>query len=229
MSAGGAAAAAPPPLRRVRGMGSAVGQGVEGHREGLRVETPAGPLVRLLWRDKATEAVLDFLRSTKVGCLVTLGRPSGEERWRMARAKRVGRSPFKECTFPLFPFLPLLHTMALRAARGTINKLIAHTHTHPSCIPHNHPHSSACSAKLRSLPMARDSSAVERVPRHDLAMASLSEGLSSMPPGTPRQPPRKSRSPKRRICYRAPRRRSDTAQEGGRKRDVSQFLSTRVR
>ena len=38
-----------------------------------------GPLVRPLWKDKATEAVLDFLRSTRVGCLVTLMRPPEEE------------------------------------------------------------------------------------------------------------------------------------------------------
>ena len=35
--------------------------------------------VRLLWKDKATEAVLMFLESTKVGCMVTLRRPPEEE------------------------------------------------------------------------------------------------------------------------------------------------------
>ena len=30
------------------------------------------PSVRLLWKEKATEAVLDFLRDTRVGCMVTL-------------------------------------------------------------------------------------------------------------------------------------------------------------
>ena len=38
-----------------------------------------GPLVRPLWKDKATEAVLDFLRSTGVGCPATPRRPPEEE------------------------------------------------------------------------------------------------------------------------------------------------------
>ena len=44
----------------------------EGHREGMRVETPEAPSVRLLWREKATEAVLAFLRDARVGCMVAL-------------------------------------------------------------------------------------------------------------------------------------------------------------
>ena len=43
------------------------------------METPAGPSVRLLCKDTATEAVLNFLSSTSVGRLVTLRRPPEEE------------------------------------------------------------------------------------------------------------------------------------------------------
>ena len=35
--------------------------------------------VRLLWKYKATEAVLRFLESAKEGCMVTLRRPPEEE------------------------------------------------------------------------------------------------------------------------------------------------------
>ena len=39
---------------------------------------PSVRSVRLLWEEEATEAVLYFLRDTKVGCVVTL-RPPEEE------------------------------------------------------------------------------------------------------------------------------------------------------
>ena len=50
-------------------MGLAAGEDVERCREGLQAETPPGPSFGLLWEDKATKAVLDFLKSTRVGCL----------------------------------------------------------------------------------------------------------------------------------------------------------------
>ena len=40
---------------------------VEEDEQGLRVETPKGPVVRLLWKEKVVEAVLEFLRDTRVG------------------------------------------------------------------------------------------------------------------------------------------------------------------
>lgn len=49
---------------------------MEGDREGLQVEAPAGH--RLLW-DRAMEAVLHFLENTWVECMATLRRPPEEE------------------------------------------------------------------------------------------------------------------------------------------------------
>ena len=40
---------------------------------------PKAPSVKHLWEDKATEAVLDLLRDTRVGCMVNVGRLPGEE------------------------------------------------------------------------------------------------------------------------------------------------------
>ena len=67
-SAGGVTAGSgsrAPPLRQMQGMGPAAGEDMEGHREGLQAEAPAGPSIRLLWKDKATEVASDFL-STRV-------------------------------------------------------------------------------------------------------------------------------------------------------------------
>ena len=41
---------------------------------------PKTPSVRRLCKDKATEAVLDFLRDTRVGCMVNVRRLLREER-----------------------------------------------------------------------------------------------------------------------------------------------------
>lgn len=41
---------------------------------------PKAPSAKHLWKDKATDAVLEFLKVTRVECLVTVGRlPRGEE------------------------------------------------------------------------------------------------------------------------------------------------------
>ena len=42
------------------------------------VESPKGPSVRLLWDQGATETVLNFLRDTRAGCIVTLRTPVEE-------------------------------------------------------------------------------------------------------------------------------------------------------
>ena len=50
-------------------------------REGLRVETPPGPRIRTLFgEERATPAVLDFLRDTKVGKFVSLAALGGDAR-----------------------------------------------------------------------------------------------------------------------------------------------------
>ena len=58
-----------PPVYGVQGMGTPNQKVVEGHREGSGVETSQTPSVRWLWREKSTGAVLDFLGSTRVGCI----------------------------------------------------------------------------------------------------------------------------------------------------------------
>ena len=40
---------------------------------------PKSPSAKHLWKDKATEAVLEFLKGTRVGCLVTVRRLPREE------------------------------------------------------------------------------------------------------------------------------------------------------
>ena len=40
---------------------------------------PKSPSAKHLWRDKATEAVLESLKGTRVGCLVTVRRLPREE------------------------------------------------------------------------------------------------------------------------------------------------------
>ena len=45
----------------------------------MRWERPRAPSVRYLWEGKATDAVLEFLRTTKVGC-VGVGRVPLEDR-----------------------------------------------------------------------------------------------------------------------------------------------------
>ena len=42
-------------------------------------EHPRVPLVKWLWKEEATEAVLDFLQDTRVGCMVTVRRPLEDE------------------------------------------------------------------------------------------------------------------------------------------------------
>ena len=61
---------------------------MEGHREVLQVETPTGTSVGLLRKNGATEAVLDFLKSTSVGCLETLRWPPEEKKWEDSECER---------------------------------------------------------------------------------------------------------------------------------------------
>ena len=68
----------PPPFHRVPGLVTAGQVAVEGYREGVRVETPK-PSVKWLWKEKATEAALRFLRDTRVGCISTRRKPPEEE------------------------------------------------------------------------------------------------------------------------------------------------------
>ena len=65
---------------------------MEGYREGARVETPKPPSVRWLWKEKSAEAVLGFLRGTRVGCISTRRKPPEErdEGWEEAGAGNEG-------------------------------------------------------------------------------------------------------------------------------------------
>ena len=46
-------------------------------REGMRAKTPKSPSVKWLWKEKATEAVLDLLRDTRVECVATRRKTPG--------------------------------------------------------------------------------------------------------------------------------------------------------
>ena len=58
----------------------------------MRWEWPRTPSVLYLWEGKATDAVLEFLRTMKVGC-VGLGRVPPEDRGEEKSGEEGGRSP----------------------------------------------------------------------------------------------------------------------------------------
>ena len=72
------ATVAPPPLRELPSVDPTGQKVVERYREGMWVETPKGPSVKLLVDERATEAVLDFPRDTKVGCTIAIRPQEGE-------------------------------------------------------------------------------------------------------------------------------------------------------
>ena len=59
----------PPPVYGVQGMGTPDQEAVEGLGKAQGWRHPRAPSVRCLWREKSTGAVLDFLGSTRVGCI----------------------------------------------------------------------------------------------------------------------------------------------------------------
>ena len=63
------------------GPGAPGHEAVEGYREGVRVETSKSraPSVKRLCKEKATDAVLAFLRDTRVGCISIRRKPPEEE------------------------------------------------------------------------------------------------------------------------------------------------------
>ena len=73
-------------------VGPADQEAVEGHRKGAQVEAPKGTLGRRLLEERATEAVLDFLRDARVWCIVMIG------------GGRAGTT--LGCIFVFFPALP---------------------------------------------------------------------------------------------------------------------------
>ena len=58
-------------------------------------EHPRTPSVRLLWDGRATEAVLDFLRTTRVGCIGVESAPGGGGGGGTVRARREGQAPLR--------------------------------------------------------------------------------------------------------------------------------------
>ena len=63
---------------------------------------------------KATEGVLEFLRTTRVGCIGTERVPPEEEEGRTVRGRREGRPPLRlyfSFVFPLF-FFPLVRNFS---------------------------------------------------------------------------------------------------------------------
>ena len=70
----------PPPVYGVQGMGTPDQEVVEGHREGPGVETFQSPFGQVVVEgdlEKSTGAVLDFLGSTRVGCIRARSRAGG--------------------------------------------------------------------------------------------------------------------------------------------------------
>ena len=60
----------PPPLvYGVQGMGTPDQEVVEGHREGPGVETSQSPFGQVVMEGEVHRAVVDFLSSTRVGCI----------------------------------------------------------------------------------------------------------------------------------------------------------------
>ena len=60
--------------------------------EACRWERPRAPSVRYLWEGKATSAVLEFLRTTRVGC-VGVGRVPPEDRGEIEEGEEGGPGP----------------------------------------------------------------------------------------------------------------------------------------
>ena len=58
------------------------------------------PSFRLLWDGRATEAVLEFLRTTRVGCIGTERDPPEEEEGRIVRKRREGWAHPRLYLFP---------------------------------------------------------------------------------------------------------------------------------
>ena len=73
-------------------MASADEEAMEGVGEALGRKRPRAPSVRYLWEVKAADAVLEFLRTTRVGCVGT-GRISPEDRGEDEEGEEGGPGP----------------------------------------------------------------------------------------------------------------------------------------
>ena len=73
-------------------MATADEEAMEGYRGGVGVEGAASASVRYLWEGRATDAVLEFLRTTRVGC-VGLGRVPLEDRGEEESGEEGGPGP----------------------------------------------------------------------------------------------------------------------------------------
>ena len=54
---------------------------------------PRAPSVRWLWKEQSAKAVPDFLRDTKVACMVTVGRPPEGEEEEDSENEEAGQGP----------------------------------------------------------------------------------------------------------------------------------------
>ena len=73
-------------------MATADEEAMEGHRGGFGVEGAASPPARYLWEGRATDAILEFLRTTRVGC-VGSGRVPPEDRGEKESGEEGGPGP----------------------------------------------------------------------------------------------------------------------------------------
>ena len=77
-------------------MASADEEAMEGVGEALGRKRPRAPSVRYLWEEKAADAVLEFLRTTRVGC-VGIGRVPPEDRGDDEEGEEGGPGPPRMC------------------------------------------------------------------------------------------------------------------------------------
>ena len=75
---------------QAQGLGSPEEEDVGGDQKGGRVEAPEGPVRNMSRDERATEAVLTFLRDTKVRCIVTVAPPEEEKEGEIVDGGRTG-------------------------------------------------------------------------------------------------------------------------------------------
>ena len=72
------------------------------------------PSVRRMFDERATVAVIDFLRDTKVSCMVSLAPSAEEEGGEVSEREEGGPAPLKMYPFPLSSFSFVLSLIFLR-------------------------------------------------------------------------------------------------------------------
>lgn len=93
-----------PPNRKVQNLRPSGSQDVEGDRKGVRVEASTGSHLRKNSDERATGAVLTFLRDTRVDCMI-MWHPRRMRGWRGGQQeRREGQTPLRIHLFLSFVF-----------------------------------------------------------------------------------------------------------------------------